>query len=84
MSYFILRSTEDGTTISKPLEHAEVMKRITPNKDGETHYGQGITFLQRVPESDKGCWYAPDNAVLIIKGEIIVPKAIETVTAYEL
>lgn len=84
MSYFILTSGEDGTSIEQVSE-AELLKRITPDKDGDTYYGGDISFLNRIPPDHKGCWGGvPDGAVLIIKGEIIQPKAKAVAMRYEL
>ena len=35
-----------------------------------------------IPDSDKGCWFDAEGKALIIRAEIIVPKAEETVTKY--
>lgn len=84
MGYFILTSGEDGTRVEQ-VAHSELLRRITPNAAGETYYGcKPITFLNRIPDSDKGCWMAPDGSVLIIKGEIAVPKVIQAATRYEI
>lgn len=82
MGYFIVRSGEDGTNIERVTEE-ELLKRITPDADGYTWYGEGLTFLPQVPQSDKGCWMTrEENPLLVIKGEIIVPRATEVVTKY--
>lgn len=84
MTYFILRSGEDGTRIEAVTEE-QLLKRITPDKDGHTDYGSDIKFLGKVPESDRGCWMGvPDAAILIIKGEIVIPKEKTIATKYEL
>jgi hypothetical protein len=79
--YFVIRSGEDGTTISGPYS-AEVLEKEL----FEGHWGEGgHTFLDKVPESDKGCWWqTPDNAMLIIKGEIVRPDKVEVVQKYRL
>ncbi len=44
-----------------------------------------VRFLDRIPASDGPCWIdVPEYAVVIIKGEIVVPRAVERVTEYEL
>jgi hypothetical protein len=86
MTYFILTSGEDGTRIEQVTE-AELHKRITPDKHGDHYYSgsKPTVFLGSVPEDDKGCWRGvDDNAVLVIKGDIIIPQAVQTVTKYEL
>ena len=84
MPYFILRCDEDGTTVEQ-MTAEELTKAITPDGNGVTDYGKNLTFLDHVPRSDKGYWMeGVDNAVVIIKGEIVVPRAIEVVTKMEL
>jgi hypothetical protein len=78
--YFIVRSTEDGTRVDGPLDQKTVLGRITPNGDGETYYGSNLEFLRSVPESDKGCWMGTsEGAILILKGEIVIPRVVEIV-----
>lgn len=74
-SYFILRTCDDGPSFKGPLTEDEVLKRITPNKDGETYYGPNLKFVTSVPDLDSS-----EKAILIIRGEIIVPKVAEVVT----
>lgn len=84
--YFIVRSGEDGTDIVGPLTEAQVLERITPSpKHGDTYYGTNLSILDQIPDSDKGCWMTRhDNPMVIIKGRIIVPKAKQVATEYEL
>lgn len=84
MTYFILTSGEDGTSIEQVDEY-ELLKRITPDKDGDTYYGSEIEFLEAIPKNDKGCWYGvSDNAVLVIQGDIVTPMPVVQVTKYKL
>ena len=80
MSYFLIHCSEDGLEIEQ-LSRTELLKRITPDKSGNTYYGGPHVFLDKVPESSgDGFWKAPENAVLIIQGEIIQPKPVTIVT----
>ena len=77
MSYFVLVSDEDGTSIEQ-VSMDELFKRITPNDDGETFYGRNLQFLNTVPEQDKGAWLLPrlekyQTPILVIKGETVIP-----------
>ena len=80
--YFIASSGEDGTTIQGPLSVDEVKERITPDKDGYSYYGENVKFLDHVPDSDKGYWHCDDGEILILKGEIVIPKTKEMVTRF--
>lgn len=77
--YFVLSSSEDGTSIDGPLTLGQLKARITPDTHGETYDGRH-GFHATVPGSDKGCWNEREGEekLLIIKGEIVVPKAIAT------
>lgn len=81
--YFLIRCTEDGISI-KQLTEAQLKADIKENIEEcspEYHY----QFMKKIPEIDKGCWFrAPESGVVIIKGEIIVPKPKKVVTEYDL
>jgi hypothetical protein len=83
VSYFLITSGEDGISVEQ-LSDSEILRRIA-TRDGTTYYGRDLTFLSDVPASDKGHWYdVPENSVLIIKGEVVVPKPVTEVLKYEL
>lgn len=84
MNYFIITSGESGTRIDGPMSDKEVLTRITPDNEGTTYYGRNIHFLVRIPHSDKGYWIAEDNSMIIIRGDITVPKVVTTAVKYEL
>ena len=78
--YFLLRSGEDGTSIT-PLSDVQIEKLLADLATGTESY----TFLDHIPDNDKGCLMTKaDNSAVIIRGQIIVPKAVEVVTRYEL
>ena len=84
MTYFVLTSGEDGTRIEEVSE-AELHERITPDKHGDFYYGRKQVFLGTIPDEDKGFWRGvSDYAVLVIKGEIVIPTPVQTVTKYAL
>ena len=83
MSYFIVTSNEGGTKVVQ-IAFDELLERITPNKDGETYYGDKPEFLSEVPEFEGGYWQAGNQALLIIKGEIVVPKPVDVIKKYTL
>lgn len=83
-SYFIITSGEDGISIEGPLSNGEVTERITPDSAGYTYYGKIDGFHEAVPKQDSGCFMESGKKLLIIKGEVIVPKAESVVTRYKL
>ena len=84
MSYFLIRSGEDGTRIQQ-LTEKQLLQQIEPDENGDYYYGAQLEFLKEIPESDKGFWIdVNDNAAVLIKGEIVVPKQKTVVQRYEL
>ena len=78
--YFVLRSDEDETKIDGPFTKTELLNRITPDDEGVTWYGETLKFTARIPESDGGCWIAPEGtAIIIIKGRIVIPRAVKQI-----
>jgi hypothetical protein len=78
--YFWCTSGEDGTRI-QPMNESEIQHTL----DSITKGFQKATFLDKIPESDGACWIrVPDDAVVIISGEIIVPKAEQVAVKYKL
>jgi len=80
-TYFIIKSGEDGISIDA-VSKAELSKRITPDEDGQHYYGDAPMFLRSVPEIDKG--YFMVDGMLVIKGEIVIPKPVAKITEYEI
>lgn len=84
MPYFVLRCDEDGTTVQQ-LTAEELTKAITPDANGYTEHGKGLVFLDHIPRSDKGYWITEyERSMVIIKGEIVVPRPVQVVTKLEL
>lgn len=69
-TYFVIKSGEDGLSIRACTQDA---LRELLNED---FWGTGGRFHERVPEMSKGYFQERDGqeALLIIRGEIIVPK----------
>jgi hypothetical protein len=75
MNYFIIYSTEDTALgIDGPLSKEEVLKRYQ-----ERYYGN-IPVQDNVP--DLG--YYSGGGMMIICGDVVIPKAVNVVTKYEL
>ena len=84
--YFVAYQTDDGVRIDGPLTREHLLNRISPDEeDGSTTYTAGQpVFLDAIPEYDGACWMRThENALLIVKGEIVVPKPVQRVTKYE-
>ena len=81
--YYIIHSGEDGLGIEEVTKE-ELLERITPNmaEEGETYYGDP-EILSKMPECDDGYFVGHNNALVIIKGKIISPKAKKVVTEFE-
>lgn len=92
MSYFIIHSGEDGISVSEPLSADEVKDRVTPDENGDTYYGT-TGFHEEVPDQSDGHFWSstptadgaedPADKLLIIKGSIVVPQAVEVVTKFD-
>lgn len=77
--YFWCQSGEDGTTI-KQLTRRELEERLAENARSKCQY----EFMDGIPDNDGGYWQVESENVVIIKGRIIQPKAVERVTKFEL
>jgi len=78
MSYFVI-SNSDGDTSIHSMSKDELLKDITPDKDGCTAFGGLVEFLDNLDETDTNYW---GNKVLIIKGEIVVPEPEKLIATY--
>lgn len=79
MSYFLLYFNEDGVQIEKLSEKALLAlfdEYTSAMADGE----DPPEFLSAVPKDTN---YAPSGSHLLIKGEIVVPRAVQVATRYE-
>ncbi len=75
MKYFLLTSGEDGTRITETTP-----TQLARDLDGTVNT---YTFIDRIPDEDKGHWYGvPDNAAVLIKGEIVRPLPQSIVTQW--
>jgi hypothetical protein len=77
--YFIIYNS-DGDTRVEQFSKEELTKRITPDGDGDTDYGDA-GFIEELKESDTNFW---GENMLIIKGDIVSPKAKDVVKSYEI
>ena len=75
--YFLIYGTEDGGQI-QAIGGDELLDRLTSG-----YYGD-MDFIKPGEPFDGDTNYWGEGVYLLIKGEIVVPKAKETVTEYEL
>lgn len=78
--YFVISSGESGIHIDE-LTAAGLKKRI-----GEDYYGTKDRFYGKLPRIDGGHFLERDSetALLVIKGEIVVPTPKKVVTEFEI
>ncbi len=73
-NYFIIHNASGDTTVEK-VTKKELLKRI--NTDCP-HYGH-VGFMDRIEAHDTNYW---GGNILIIKGDIVVPKAVTEITEF--
>ena len=78
MTYFVISGSEDGGCDMDALTKEELLLRLKPDADGYSYYGKK-KVLSEPPEEI-------DNFIdlLIIKGDIVVPKPKTVVKEWEL
>ena len=77
-NYFVINNS-DGDTFVEDVSKEELIARLN---DGDYYGGKdGVQFLDVILEEDTNYWR---NKILIIKGEIVVPKAEKVVERYKL
>lgn len=69
--YFLIQNS-DGDTLISAYTQTELQRALTEEKF--------TSFLPEIPALDTSYW---DNQPLIIKGRIIVPRAVQVATEYE-
>jgi len=75
--YFVIRNSDGDTTVIERNKE----DLIADLEAGE--FGiEGEKILERIPNNDTNYWY--EGSVLIIKGTIVVPKAVEHITKFEI
>lgn len=72
--YFVI-SNSDGDTTVRVLAKETLLKQIEENYWGDRE------ILNKIPDSDTNYW---GESVVIIKGEIVTPTPIVTVTKFDI
>ena len=75
--YFVISNSDGDTTIDN-MTKDELIEKL--GGDGESNYWGAESFIDNLKDSDTNYW---GNSILIIKGEMIVPKEKKTVVSYE-
>ncbi len=86
--YTIITCDEDGIRIEPNVPEQEVLKRVTPDEDGCTYYGDAI-FYKEMPRASDGFFQDRElgerTGVCILRGaQVVTPVAEEVVTKYRL
>lgn len=76
--YFVITRSEDGEVSVTPTTEKKLLKAFD---DG---WYENSNILDYFPEDRNPQYWTGSHVVLIIKGEIVVPKAKEKVIKYEL
>lgn len=78
--YFVITGG-DGEAFAEKVTEEVLLKRITPDGNGNTYYGKNPKYLEKLPDV---LGHLDTDEVVIIKGEVVVPKPVVTVTQYTL
>jgi hypothetical protein len=76
--YVVIACSEDGNVSIKAWSKEDLLDEVL-NQD-DPHYGTTECFTS-MPDSDPQSW---PRKLLILRGGIVVPKAVEKVTQYEI
>lgn len=79
MTYFIITGSEDGGCRVCQVSRDELIRRLTPDENGESFYGNWKIAKQIPKVFDDSL-----NEIVIIKGELVVPKEVSVVKKYEI
>jgi hypothetical protein len=75
MSHYFVIHNSDGDTHVEMITKDELLERLDP----ENPYYGTIEFLERITKTDTNYW---NDKLLIIKGDITVPKQVLVVKKY--
>jgi hypothetical protein len=88
MGYFVISLSDDGLNIEGPKTQQELSKSIQPNPWGDTDYGdvEHIKFFDAMPKrwDDLREIEGYYQGLLIIKGDIVVPRPKQVATLFEI
>jgi len=73
--YFVIHVDDDGISVDS-MEEAELIEKLD-----EQYYGE-VEFLKKI-DNEEEFRGLKSEALLIVKGEVIIPKPIKIVESYE-
>ena len=76
--YFVIHRSEDEPNF-RVFDRSGLKKALEDGDDGVLH---GKDIIEKAGDIDLE--YFPENSVLIIKGEVVVPRAKKTVVEFDL
>lgn len=76
--YYWIQNSEDGISV-KEFTHDELLRWITDTTSEEVLPQYRTQFVENPPNE-----YSDTNLACIIKGEVVFPKAVQTVTQWEI
>ncbi len=81
--YFLVTTDEDGDVSLETVNKEELLRRLTPDADG---YAELPAKSVRFEPSTGDCGHdlQAKSGTFIIKGELVTPKPVEVVTAFEI
>ena len=82
MYYYIISGGDGDIYISKYIEKQSVIDAITPDEHGNSEYGDASKL--KFQGGLKNINNLGAHELIILKGEVIVPKPKQIVTSYEI
>jgi hypothetical protein len=79
--YIVIQTTGDGDIRINKYSKDELTKFINDEEEGDFDTADFVTDKRLEKESDPIYW--GENSILIIKGELVVPKPVKIVEQYE-
>ena len=75
--YFVIRSSDGDTTVFE-YNKEDLIADLEAGEFGN----EGEKILEHIPTDDTNFWH--EGSVLIIKGTIVVPKAVKHIIKFEI
>jgi hypothetical protein len=81
MNYFVISVSEDGDVSVRRMSRQQILKDLNDENSG---LKAEKVFEGNPKESDPNYWEREGKDTVIIKGELVSPKAIKIVEKYEI